>query len=766
MDTDLPLRQALNAVGEAIFMTDRDGVFTYVNGEFERLYGYLAIEVVGHCTPRILKSGHTPPDGYVTWWTRLNRGESIVETFVNRTRDGRLVEVEISANPIRSDLNEIVGFLAIQRDVTGRTLAEGALRRSEARCRALADTAIDAVFIVDDENRFEYINASAARYVGESKESLIGRDLQDCFGLEVGRILEERIEQVRQRRKAAFDERQIQFPTGPRWMGTWLHLIDTGDCSSGSVMGMARDTSSQHEMAELLERQNVLLNSVINASPVGIVLFHADAWVCDVANLAAREFGASGLDAGVKLSDGWPDAVTQLVPLLGLALQSTGPVHADIELSNASHQNGPSIVRRFTVSASRLQLPQRAPSVLAMLTEITERHQLEEQLMQAQKMEAVGRLAGGIAHDFNNLLTPILGYSDLVLNTFAASDERRQDVEEVCRAAKSAAALTRQLLTFSRKQVTEPVILNLNSVLDDVEKILRRSIGEDVDVVQQHEPHLGSIRADRNQLEQVVMNLSVNARDAMPTGGVLTIATANHRLTETERGTPRQIPPGEYVVLSVADTGTGMTQDVLAHLFEPFYTTKEFGKGTGLGLSTVFGIVNQSGGYISVASALGEGTTFTIYFPCVESGAAPHEAPNPHSTADLPRGGETVLIVEDNDALKRLAHRVLTDLGYVTLVAANADEALRIDSDYQAPIHLLLTDIVMPGVDGITLSRRIAARHANTRVLFMSGYSGRDIAERDMPTDRVNLLQKPFTRETLARAVRTALDENVVSPVT
>ncbi|MGH9142353.1 MAG: ATP-binding protein, partial [Vicinamibacterales bacterium] len=705
----------------------------------------------------------TTKEQYGTLWARLNQGESIRELLVNRTREGQLISVEVSVNPIRGSLDEIVGFLAVERDVSQRVLADVAITRSEERYRALAETATDEIFIVNAENRFEYINASAARHARKGDVPPLGRHLVECFGPELGARFQQRIEQVRSSQLPVYEEAQIHFPSGTRWMGTWLHPIGAADgCWAGDVMGIARDTTVQHKLAELLERQNLLLTSVIDASPVGVMLLSAGTWVCDIANAALRGFGAERLDAAVTLADGWPEAVAQLVPALDQALHSVVPVTIDLSLAGTTP--GPLSARRFTVSASRLQLADRGPSVLVMLTEITERVQLEGQLIQAQKMEAIGRLAGGIAHDFNNLLTPILGYSDLVLNSLAADDQRREDVEEVCRAARSASALTSQLLTFSRKQVTDPVVVTLNSVLTDVEKLVRRSIGEDVDVVQQHAPDLGLIRADRNQLEQVVMNLSVNARDAMPNGGVLTIATANRRLEEPKRSTRRHIPPGDYVVLSVTDTGTGMTPEVLGHLFEPFYTTKEFGKGTGLGLSTVFGIVSQSGGYVSVASELGEGTTFTMFFPRVEAGVMAGNAADRFSVGALPRGTESILIVEDNDALRRLAHRVLSDLGYTTFLASNADEALRIGNEYSGRVHLMLTDIVMPGADGITLSRRMAVQHPDVRVLFMSGYSGRDLAERHAHAERIRLLQKPFTRETLARAVRAALGDHVLAP--
>ena len=756
---DLPVRQALDAVGEVIFMTDATGVFTFVNREFERLYGYSAPEVVGACTPRILKSGGTTQDAYAMWWERLKRGESLRQAFVNKTRDGRIVDIEASVSPIRTALQEIIGFIAVQRDVTAQNQADVALKRSEARYRALAETASDAIFIVNADNRFEYMNVAAARNLGAADAPPLGQSVIDCFGPEFGAVVERDLGEARRGDAPICKENEIAFPGGNRWVSTWLHAISSDGKPSGSVMGVSRDITAQHEMSTLLARQNLLLNSVVEASPVGILLLSSRTWTCDIANSAVRAFGADGLAAGVPLAEGWPEAVAQLVPILENALHSETSIRAEMRLPASATAPGHSTGdRRFTASVSRLQMANRPPSVLVMLTEVTERLQLEEQLLQAQKMEAIGRLAGGIAHDFNNMLTPILGYADLVLRTLAPGDARRADIDEIGRAARSAGALTRQLLTFSRKQVTEPTVVNLNTVLEDNCKILRRSIGEDVDVLNRLDPELWQLRADRNQLEQVVMNICVNARDAMVNGGVLTVSTSNRTLTEAGHANRREIPPGEYVVLSIADTGAGITPDVLLHIFEPFYTTKEFGKGTGLGLSTVYGIVKECGGYISVDSVPREGTTFTIYFPRVHAEADALAAHEPERGEELPSGTETVLIVEDNEGLRRLAERVLTDRGYVVLAAANADAALHLSSDLSTPIDLLLTDIVMPGVDGIQLSQRVAVRRPNTRVLFMSGYSSRDLADRHAETNGRKLLQKPFTPETLARAVRDTLN--------
>ena len=766
MPFDAMLQQAVDASGEVILLTDRQGMLTFVNRAFERLYGYTASEVVGKATPRILKSDRTDPAVYTALWEQLNRGEIVRTSFTNRTRDGRLIDVDATINAVHDEAGDIVGFVAVQRDVTQEHLATAALARNEARYRTLAEAAHDAIFILNAEQRFVYVNRAALDSAGATLSDMIGHTVVECFPPGTGPELERDIEGVRKTGVATYTEKAIQFPRGIRWVSTWLVPIPSAVGQPCDVMGISRDMTDRHEMAAALERQHHFLDAVIQASPVGIILVNESGWTCEMANAAVRAFAGDDLVPGARLADVWPSVAAQLVPLLERTMGSTTPQNLDIELQPAEGTRTGQATRRAVVTASRLQLPYHTgAAVLVMLTDVTERRQLEEQLLQAQKMEAIGRLAGGIAHDFNNLLTPILGYSELVMATLAQEDSRHEDLEEVCRAAHSASELTRRLLTFSRKQITEPVVLDLNQVLADVEKIVRRAIGEDVEVIMTCAADLGHIRGDRTQVEQIVMNLSVNARDAMPKGGTLTITTADKTLSDHEAGARRPIPPGQYVVLSVTDTGTGMTPDVQSHLFEPFFTTKEFGKGTGLGLSTVYGIMSQSGGYIAVRSTPGEGTTFLMYFPRVDAAVTPAS----RSDADLPepfcRGDETILIVEDNAGLKRLAQRVLKDCGYTTLVAENAADALRVARALRAPLHLLLTDMVMPKTDGLTLARQITAERPDTRVLLMSGYSGDDIVRRGTLPAGVRLLQKPFTRGALTRTVREVLDAPVAPPI-
>jgi two-component system cell cycle sensor histidine kinase/response regulator CckA len=394
---------------------------------------------------------------------------------------------------------------------------------------------------------------------------------------------------------------------------------------------------------------------------------------------------------------------------------------------------------------------------LVLSVDVTERRHLEEQLRQSQKMEAVGQLAGGIAHDFNNLLTVIIGNVEIQQSMIEAASPLAEPIDEVRKAADRAAALTRQLLAFSRRQVLEPKVLDINALITNLEKMLRRLISEDVKLIAVLDPSIGSMLADAGQLEQIIVNLSVNARDAMPDGGTLTIETANVELDEQYAREHLTVRPGPYVMIAVTDTGNGMGPETQSRIFEPFFTTKGPGKGTGLGLATVYGIVKQSGGSIWIYSEIGRGTTFKIYFPRVQEAVPEKKLPAPGERSN--RGSETVLLVEDEPAVRRLSQVVLEAQGYTVVEAASADEALALARTRKGPIHLVLTDVVMPEMGGADLASHVAAFRPETRVLYMSGYTDDAIVRKGLIGEGRHFLQKPFTPTTLAKKVREVLDE-------
>ncbi len=388
--------------------------------------------------------------------------------------------------------------------------------------------------------------------------------------------------------------------------------------------------------------------------------------------------------------------------------------------------------------------------------DVTQRRILERQLRMASKMEAIGRLSGGIAHDFNNLLGVIIGYSQVLKGSLGQSNPLYEHAEEVEKAGRRAASLTRQLLAFSRQQVLEPTILNLNTLVADTEKMLHRLIGEDVVLSASFDEGLGRVKADSGQVEQIIMNLVVNARDAMPQGGKITIATSNAEMDAAFVRDHAGSKVGSYVMLTVADTGCGMDAETQAHIFEPFFTTKERGKGTGLGLSTVYGVVKQSGGYVWVDSEPGKGASFKIYLPRFEEAVNAPEASA--ASPEATRGTETVLLVEDSEPLRKLAHRFLENNGYRVVAAANGEEALQAAVQEREPIQLLLTDVVMPGMNGRVLASHLVPRQPGMKVLYMSGYTDSFISGHGVLEPGTYLLHKPFTEETLMRKVREVLD--------
>src|SRR6202162_4873942 len=425
------------------------------------------------------------------------------------------------------------------------------------------------------------------------------------------------------------------------------------------------------------------------------------------------------------------------------------------------HKSGEWRVMESTASAVR-NSEGAVEKLIIVNRDITERKHLEQQLLLSQRLEAVGKLSGGVAHDFNNILGVIIGYSEALQQMMPADDPMREAVDEIEKAGRRAAALTQQLLAFSRKQVLEPKVLDLNSIVADVEKMLRRLIGEDLELEIVPASALGRVKADRGQIEQVILNLTVNARDAMPHGGKLKIETMNADLDENDARRLRYVIPGHYVMLQVSDTGTGMSAEVQSHIFEPFFTTKEQGKGTGLGLATVYGVVKQSGGYIWVYSEIDQGTTFKIYLPKisakVEELAAVKTIPTPAS------GSETILFVEDEQSVRELVREYLSARGYSVLEASDGIQALDIAAAHPGAIQLLITDVVMPRLSGREIASQIATARRDLKVLYISGYTDDSIFRHGVLEGGMEFLQKPFNLRTLAQKIREILDGETAAP--
>lgn len=520
------------------------------------------------------------------------------------------------------------------------------------------------------------------------------------------------------------------------------------------ILSITRDITERKEADERYRETQRRLNAVVSAAPIVLWALDAEGRFTLSEGRGLRSLGLSPGEAVgqsvFELYGAYPDLLDDVrAALEGQSMTVTFHVEQLVFQSRLV----PAIASDGTVTG-----------ILGISLDVTQETLLQAQLLQAQKLEAVGRLAGGVAHDFNNLLTAIQGYGELLSERLAeplgddpeALCEVRRDLDEIRRAAERASSLTAQLLAFGRKQVLEMRILDPNELVRQVERMLRRLIGEDIDLVTELSPELAHVQADPGQLEQAIVNLAVNARDAMPEGGRIVLSTRNVQLDRPLSGEHDEIQPGAYVVLSVADSGSGIGEHDLPHIFEPFFTTKEQGKGTGLGLPTVFGIVTQSGGHLRVHSEVGKGTTFDLWLPSTteETTGAPVRP-----VADLRTGEETVLVAEDEDAVRGYVAQVLNRAGYRVLEAADAGGALALSRSWEGPIHLLITDVVMPGMSGRDLATVVEREREGLRTLFISGYTGEDDVPADFHGPRRDFLAKPFSPHALTDQVRTMLDE-------
>ncbi len=793
------LKAIIDAALDAVITMDAGGVIRSWSPQAERMFGWAAAEAVGQrlattIVPPRYRSAHerglehflATGEGPV-----LNRRIEITALH----RDGREIPVELTITPVR--LAGAWAFSAFLRDISERRLVEQRRTAQYAVTRILAeattlgeagtsilravaeslDWQAGVLWILDPESaalrcldvwpvadvalgEFERVSretrfASGVGLPGRvwaSGGATWHRDLTALSAAEHPRLPQARAAGLR----GAF-----AFPirSGPSITGVVEFFSRDVREPDADLLEMAAALGSQigqfveRKRAEVaLGRSETTYRSLVEDSPFGIFRSTPDGRLLAVnpalVSMLGYESEAQLLERNMER-----DIFVDPAQRRRLVAEVTARGNLSTE-SVWRRRDGKTV----TVRASGRVVRDAQGGVdyfNAIVEDITEHRLLEDRLRQAQKMEAVGRLAGGVAHDFNNLLTGILGCADLLLETLGPDAPGRDDVAEIRKAAVRAADLTRQLLAFSRQQVLAPQVLDLNALVGNMEKLLKRLIGEHIELRAALAPDLGMVKADPGQLEQVIVNLAVNARDAMPNGGRLTIETRNAELDASYVEEHAPVVAGPYVLLAVTDTGTGMDAETKSHVFEPFFTTKALGQGTGLGLATVYGIVKQSGGHVWVYSERGQGAAFKIYLPRVAETAA--AAPRPTAPASL-RGSETILLVEDDEAVRTLTRRLLAARGHTVLLASQGEEALRLAQRHEGRIHLLVTDVVMPGMSGRELADRILALLPGIKVLYLSGYTDDAIVRHGVLEPGVAFLQKPFSAEALARKVREVLD--------
>jgi two-component system, cell cycle sensor histidine kinase and response regulator CckA len=749
------LATIVDGSNDAIIGKGLDGIITSWNKGATEILGYTADEMVGTSVMRIIPEDRQQEERQILEQIAKGEGRNHFETQ-RLTRDGRLIDVSLTSSPIIDAAGVVVGASKVLRDVSEYKRAEAARRTSESRYRTLFDYAPDGIIIADAKGIYLDVNARLSEMLGYTRDELIGMDASRI----VTRSELAEIDPALHAIVATGDyHREWQFVRKDG--SVFLADVIATQMPDGHLLAMVRDVTDRDAAAAAVRAAEERMRFALEAAGVGIWDMDVESGVLKWSDVFEAHHGLRPGVAGGSLDD----LLERIHPpdreSVVSAMRSVDQAGRDFELEYRAIWSDGSI--RWLNGAGRIILGTHGEPVrgVGVSLDVTARHVLEAQLQQSQKMEAVGQLAGGVAHDFNNLLTAVLGFSRLVRESLEPGDPRILDIEEVIQAGVRATALTKQLLAFSRKEVIQPVAVDLNSLIETTHTMLRRLIGEDIDIALALGVDVAPIYADPGQLDQILMNLAVNARDAMPSGGRLTIETANVDLDASFGSKHGPVEAGPYVMLAVSDSGIGMTEEVRERLFEPFFTTKARGKGTGLGLSTVFGIVKQNGGYVYVYSEPAQGATFKIFFPRL---AASTRTATPPVDGDVRPGTETVLLVEDEEAVRLLVRLILQNTGYRVLVAGNPREAEGVFAANRNDVAALITDVIMPGGSGPALFESLLRTKPDLRVLYMSGYTDDAMFRRGCLGQGVTFLQKPFAADALLRTLREVLDSPPSTP--
>jgi two-component system, cell cycle sensor histidine kinase and response regulator CckA len=730
--------------------------YVFCNSSYANMTGYTIPELLSMSRDQMGEMVH-PEDRKQLWARHEDRlsGKQAASNYEYRgiKKDGTLFWVEVYASMM--EYNGKPAAQLVFLDITERKQTENALRESEQRFRLIAETIDEIFWIYDVEKEVAtYLSPAFDRIWGIPSTRVVGipRPFMDAIHPDDVKMFVSSDAPITAGQPYEFEYRIIRADGAIRHIWHRGFPVKSENGKITQYVGVGMDVTERRQAEEALKESWEYLNQIINCIGDPICVKDREHKLVLVNNAFCSFFGIQPEDLlGKTRADSLPDELFKIILKEEEEVFTTGKE----KLSEERLALWPGSPRVIMTKKSLLTEKNGNQQIIGVMRDITQYKQLEAQFLQAQKMEAIGVLAGGVAHDFNNLLNVINGYSELILDDLAEDDPIHKDMEQIKNAGKRAADLTSQLLAFGRKQILQPEILNINNVIVQMSTMLRRLIGEDIELNSIAEPDLRLVNADPGQIQQIIMNLAVNARDAMPTGGKLTIETSNMDLDEDYARQHPAIKAGPHVMLAITDNGIGMDAATQAHLFEPFFTTKKKGKGTGLGLSTTYGIVKQSNASIWVYSEIGKGTTFKIYFPEATFVAA--SRPEGPRTEPQKSGTETILVVEDEPSVRALAARVLRDRGYKVLEAPDGSEALNIAREYKEEIHMVLTDVIMPGISGTVLVGRLEHLRPGIKALYVSGYTDNAIVHHGILDSNVAFLQKPFTTDSLVRKIREVL---------